>query len=1470
MEVSQVVKAGIKGSIAHPESASLVIDLLEADIVVQSDLTEYVKKDGSESVEKINLDTNPTLGVLADGDLYYDQETKTVAIDLPNDVLLHISQEDTFIGQNMSGATISKGEVVYITGTLNSQPRISLARADLISATSILGMVAEDIPNFGKGLVITRGPIEGIDTDAFFTDSTTYLSDTISGKIMADAPLGSSTVLTIQVGRVIVSNATTGKLFLTFSKNNNIADLADVDITAPIVDQVLKYNGAYWVNGTNSAVSAGVGSSFFLEDSPSIPSGIGPQSIEVFSLLKSPSGDPETVYSVTVNNSTALLKYFMNNGSIGSGSIDSGLWNFNTYASVSQSTGISNIITTVRKVVTQVGLLDIMGIGTSRTAFAVGMFSPSDFNSDLSLATYIQTPNALLRITGYIDADSVTVETLSTYTNELDVVFSKHINLFVDTFSEMNNTSVDLISSITSRSLFTINPSDRLSIAYYAKTTATVNTDISIYLKGIDHASYVSTPIAIRHNDLVGLQGGSLDQMYHMTLSEYNTLLNTSGINTGDQDLSAYEISSNKSTSIVTDQASNTKYPSVKSVYDFSTSTFEPVLGFAPEDVVNKATNLLLPDNIKYPTTLAVKTAIDAVPTDHGLLSGLADDDHSQYHNDTRGDIRYYTKSQIDSSLALKLNANDQILKTQNILKVKLNPSTGEFSSIAAAIASITGSSITNPYVIKVGPGVYVESVLNVPPYTSIEGESIQSTIIKPATSTQHLFILNTGCELSFMSMYGLLGANQAAIYIEDSGNFTQTHKISIYNFDIGIHHIATAADSYLYVEYTDINGNYTNAVKAESLNGFSNRTQLENFYSYESITTGSVSILGSGTNLELQLFSTKLFCEPTQKGVSIFNGTTLRGNGTDIQGSSVAIEIQNSGAGCSISVLSSGFKNNTLDYNIAHPNTTGSISGGSAKQKITINPLALISVLVLDTENEGIIMNGPLFYSYGSYSDTSDISRLVTSTPTMGVIEGGALSTGTGLSLNIASGFGYLMVGTYPTNILKRIDWTGSSTTLSANQSSYIYINENSLVVSNITRPSSTSFILLGRVTTDATSIMYIENTSLDAYHYSNKADRLLREAIGPVYHTGSSTSEFGTRQLSITSGEYYFGEHEISLLGGSPITFDTFYRSTTPGIYTKIASQTTVTNSQYDDGSGTLANITSGKFVKHLLAAVGGSPSEKYLLILGQIEYNTGAEAEAAGLPLLPSFISESFVKIASIVVGQSSSSFYSIIDERPRLGFASSSITGVITSHSSLTDLGSDDHSQYIRVDGTRAFTGTQSFGGNAITNALTVNGVTIESHASRHLPNGADPLTTGIPSTINTTNSEGIANAFSRQDHVHAHGNQTSATHHAAATTIANGFMSSSDKSKLDGISGTRIFKSGNRAAATFLGAPRTSDVVFSTAMPNTNYSISIVGVDGRTWRYSNKTVNGFTIATGSNTALTGEVSWTAISNGETVE
>jgi hypothetical protein len=61
-----------------------------------------------------------------------------------------------------------------------------------------------------------------------------------------------------------------------------------------------------------------------------------------------------------------------------------------------------------------------------------------------------------------------------------------------------------------------------------------------------------------------------------------------------------------------------------------------------------------------------------------------------------------------------------------------------------------------------------------------------------------------------------------------------------------------------------------------------------------------------------------------------------------------------------------------------------------------------------------------------------------------------------------------------------------------------------------------------------------------------------------------------------------------------------------------------------------------------------------------------------------------------------------------------------------------------------------------------------------------------VTTATAVAIATANSEGSATSLSRSDHVHAHGDQTSTTLHAVATALLAGFMSATDKDKLDSL------------------------------------------------------------------------------------
>ena len=62
-----------------------------------------------------------------------------------------------------------------------------------------------------------------------------------------------------------------------------------------------------------------------------------------------------------------------------------------------------------------------------------------------------------------------------------------------------------------------------------------------------------------------------------------------------------------------------------------------------------------------------------------------------------------------------------------------------------------------------------------------------------------------------------------------------------------------------------------------------------------------------------------------------------------------------------------------------------------------------------------------------------------------------------------------------------------------------------------------------------------------------------------------------------------------------------------------------------------------------------------------------------------------------------------------------------------------------------------------------------------------------LSTNNPLNVGSAADPGTAQTISRSDHVHAHGNQAGGSLHAVATTSVHGFMSSTDKTKLDGFS-----------------------------------------------------------------------------------
>jgi fructose-specific component phosphotransferase system IIB-like protein len=401
--------------------------------------------------------------------------------------------------------------------------------------------------------------------------------------------------------------------------------------------------------------------------------------------------------------------------------------------------------------------------------------------------------------------------------------------------------------------------------------------------------------------------------------------------------------------------------------------------------------------------------------------------------------------------------------------------------------------------------------------------------------------------------------------------------------------------------------------------------------------------------------------------------------------------------------------------------------------------------------------LTGTINWKSSEEEATIDISELISFTSTMGLIEGGQLTVNSGLTINVARTIGYASDSEdYATQLLKKIDAAATTLLLPASSSVYVYYTAGSVLSYNVTQPNERSNIILGRVVTNATSVVYIEKSQLDAHHWSNYTDVMLKEAFGSIFASGSIITENGSnaRQLDMTNGVYFYSEHRLTLAEETSLSFNAYYRNGSGG-YTVQSPSSTVSNSLYDDGSGTLASIPTDKYVKHLLVGIKEQTgNQKFLLFYGDSNWSTEAEAISAELPATPDFVKNTFVRLASIIVKQGATAIQEIIDERPRVGFSPSAVSAaVVTDHGALSGLADDDHTQYLLANGSRAMSGNLDMNGNDIVSLDTVNGVVVEAHASRHQPGGADAIPTATAVSIASSNAEGTSTSLARADHTH---------------------------------------------------------------------------------------------------------------------
>ena len=483
----------------------------------------------------LKLGTSPTVGSFEEGKMYYDVTNKTVSAMIDGDVNMQIGQEELTLCYNSTGSIIPNGTLVYVNGSQNDMPTVTLAKADSELTYIVLGMTTQNIGIASSGFVTVRGIVHDVNTLGLTEGDALYLSDTVAGAYTTVAPTSLSSYV-VRIGRVLLVDSTSGSIYIRQIFNNRLNDLGDVTVTSPSVDQVLSWNGSEWINGNRIKTSAGGGIAFFLDGTAIIPPSSQSQGLET--LTKIPLVSSETIENVTVNNSTLPIDRYLYNFSLGRTTIDGGAWTFSTYGYVSNSSGTSSIPVTIYNVVAGAGTLTVSGSAgtTTRTVTITGgtPFVSGDYNSNIVLTGWIQTPNSVLKITGFTNDHVVTVECLSTYINESSVSYSLHRVLFNDSGTEVNDTSVGLITSTTIQPTFNIGVTDKLAACYFGKTDSNSSKTIYLYHGGVNNYTNFRTPLSTLHNDLAGLQGGTSNEYYHLTSAKYAIVGNTSGTNTGD------------------------------------------------------------------------------------------------------------------------------------------------------------------------------------------------------------------------------------------------------------------------------------------------------------------------------------------------------------------------------------------------------------------------------------------------------------------------------------------------------------------------------------------------------------------------------------------------------------------------------------------------------------------------------------------------------------------------------------------------------------------------------------------------------------------------------------------------------------------------------------------------------------------------------------------------------------------------
>jgi hypothetical protein len=321
------------------------------------------------------------------------------------------------------------------------------------------------------------------------------------------------------------------------------------------------------------------------------------------------------------------------------------------------------------------------------------------------------------------------------------------------------------------------------------------------------------------------------------------------------------------------------------------------------------------------------------------------------------------------------------------------------------------------------------------------------------------------------------------------------------------------------------------------------------------------------------------------------------------------------------------------------------------------------------------------------------DTSNLLNSA---GLLTGGLVIPGAGFSVNVTTGTGALRASDDSTDTLYAITFPAVNTiSVALDTTIYVGVRYNSGVPEVFSKTSNVwnynDEFPLGTAVNE-NNVIQIAN---DPHQMSNLPGLVLQRffetsPLAPDLRTGGfllSDSDDGLRHILMSEGALWDRLNRIVVDAIDTSSGDTFTRYYSDGIgdFTSQTAQSTWDNTQYDDGSGTLASLGTGQYGNQWVWL--DVASGELLLMYGVDSYVSLVAAQSAPVPSPRPALIDAFGRLIGRIIAQEGNNIAAAVegvnDFAPSLED--------VGNHSLLTNLTNDDHPQYSRTDGTRDFTG-----------------------------------------------------------------------------------------------------------------------------------------------------------------------------------